>query len=225
MNKAGGTDQGSAGAGGELDPREAASILEQARRQARYAFDSQPPALAVAVAAFFLVAYGAVWWSLRDQHPAVPAGWSLAVFYGAAVIVAIVGGVVSSRASAGVTLSDKAKRQQRARGVAAAAAAVGAWVVQGALRHLGVSFEIVYGVFGPTVPLIAAAGAVAGSLAMEENWPLLGVCIAIIGVAAVSTLFGAAGAWGLTGLGCCLVLLVYAAALVVRQRGAVTAKP
>ena len=44
--------------------------------------------------------------------------------------------------------------------------------------------------------------------------------IAIIAVASVSVFFGPLGAWGLTGLGCCLVLLAYAAALVVRQRRA-----
>lgn len=80
------------------------------------------------------------------------------------------------------------------------------------------SFEIVYGVYGPTVPLIALAAAYAGSVAMQENWLQLGVCIAIIGVASVSTFFGPQGAWGLTGLGCCVALLVYAGAIVVRQR-------
>jgi hypothetical protein len=46
------------------------------------------------------------------------------------------------------------------------------------------------------------------------------MCIAIIAVASMSTFFGPLGAWGLTGLGCCLVLLAYAAALVVQQRRA-----
>jgi hypothetical protein len=53
---------------------------------------------------------------------------------------------------------------------------------------------------------------------MRESWLQLGVCIAIIAVTSVSTFFGPLGAWGLTGLGCCLVLLAYAAALVVEQR-------
>ncbi|MGH7765080.1 MAG: hypothetical protein ACREOM_11775 [Candidatus Dormibacteraceae bacterium] len=82
------------------------------------------------------------------------------------------------------------------------------------------SFEIVYGVYGPTVPLIALAAAAAGINAMRESWLQLGLCIAIIAIASVSTFFGPLGAWGLTGLGCCLALLVYAAALTVRQRQA-----
>ena len=203
-----------------LDPREAAKILEQTKRQARRAFDLESPVVAVMGAAVFLFGYGAAWFSMRDQHPEVPALWSLAVLYGLIGISAIVSGVATSRATAGVNLSATARRQQWARGAAIGAAAVGAWVIQGALRYRGVSFEIVYGVYGPTVPLIALAAAAAGINAVRESWLQLGACIGVIGVASLSTFFGPAGAWGLTGVGCCLVLLVYAAALVARERRA-----
>lgn len=221
MNVIGDTNQAdSAGEGASLDPREAAQILEQAQRQARRQFDPQPPlAVVVGAAGVFLFGYGAVWWSMRDQHVySGPAGWSLVVLYGLIAISAIVGGVVSSRAQSGV--SGRARRQRQAQGVAIAAAGIGAWVIQGALRYRGVSFEIVYGVYGPTVPLIALAAAAAGINAVRESWLQLRVCIGIIAVASVSTFFGPLGAWGLTGLGCCLVLLGYAGALVVRQRRA-----
>jgi hypothetical protein len=55
---------------------------------------------------------------------------------------------------------------------------------------------------------------------VRENWLQLGACIGIIAVTSVSVFFGPLGAWGLTGLGCCLVLLAYAAALVIQQRRA-----
>src|ERR1700694_5856202 len=218
MNAAGGTTQiGAAGEGAGLDPREAARILEQTQRQARRQCDPQSALGAVVGAGGFLFGYGAVWGSIRDQHVyRGPAGGSLAVCHGLSAVSAIAGGVAWSRANAGV--SGRARRQRLAQGAPIAAAGVGAWVIEGALRYLGVSFEIVYGVYGPTVPLIALAAAAAGIAAMRENWLQLGVCIAIIGVASVSTLFGPLGAWGLTGLGCCLVLLAYAAALVVQQR-------
>jgi hypothetical protein len=220
MNEAGDTNQAaSAGEGTELDPREAAKILEQTKRQARRQFDPQSSLAAVAGAGVFLFGYGAVWWSMRDQQVySGPAGWSLAVLYGLIAISGIVGGVALSRANAGV--SGRARRQRQAQAAALAAAGVGAWVIEGALRYRGVSLEIVYGVYGPTVPLIALAAAAAGINAMRESWLQLGVCIAIIGVASLSTFFGPLGAWGLTGLGCCLVLLAYATALLVRQRRA-----
>ena len=220
MNVIGDTNQAaSADEGAGLDPREAAKILEQTKRQARRQFDPQSALAAVVGAGVFLFGYGAVWWSMRDQHVySGPAGWSLAVLYGLIAVSAIVGGVALSRANAGV--SGKARRQRQAQAAALAAAGVGAWVIEGALRYRGVSFEIVYGVYGPTVPLIALAAVAAGINAMRESWLQLGVCIAIIGVASLSTFFGPLGAWGLTGLGCCLVLLAYAAALVVQQRRA-----
>jgi hypothetical protein len=218
MNPAGDTNQmGTAGEGAGLDPSEAARILEQTQRQARRQFDPVSPLAAAAGAGVFLFGYGAVWWSMRDQHVySGPAGWSLVVLYGLIVVGGVVAAVVASRANAGV--SGRARRQQQAQGVAIAAAGLGAWVVEGALRYRGVSFEIVYGVYGPTVPLIALAAAAAGINAMRENWLQLGLCTGVIAVASVSTFFGPLGAWGLTGLGCCVVLLAYAAALVVRQR-------
>ena len=202
----------------KLDPREAALLLEQTAKQARRQFDPQSPVIAVVVAGFFLFGYGTVWLSLRGQHPAVPALWSLAVLYGLVAVMGVIGSVVFPRPTAGV--GGRAQRQRQAQGVAIAAAGIGAWVFQGALRYLGVNSEIVYGVYGPTVPLIALTAAYAGSVAMQEDRLQLGLCIAIIGVASVSTFFGPQGAWGLTGLGCCLSLLVYAAALVLRQRRA-----
>jgi hypothetical protein len=221
MNAAGDTNQiGEAGEAAGLDPREAARILEQTKRQAQHQFDPVTPLAVVAGAGAFLFGYGAVWWSMRDQqvYTTGPALWSLAVFYGAMAVGGIVAGVVANRANAGV--SGRARRQQQAQAAAIAAAGIGAWVIQGALRYRGVSFEIVYGVYGPTVPLIALVAAAAGINAMRENWLQLGVCIAIIAVTSVSVFFGPLGAWGLTGLGCCLVLLAYAAVLVVRQRRA-----
>jgi hypothetical protein len=220
MNAASDTNQiGAAGEAAGLDPREAARILDQTKRQARRQFDPVSPLAALAGAGAFLFGYGAVWWSMRDQQVySGPALWSLAVFYGAMAVGGIVAGVVSRRANAGV--SGRARRQQQAQVAAIAAAGIGAWVIQGALRYRGVSFEIVYGVYGPTVPLIALAAAAAGINAMRENWLQLGACIGIIAVTSVSVFFGPLGAWGLTGLGCCLVLLAYAAALVVQQRRA-----
>ena len=218
MNVVGDTNEAaSTGEVAGLDPGEAAKILEQTKRQARRQFDPRSVLAAVVGAGVFLFGYGAVWWSMRDQHVySGPAGWSLAVLYGLIAVSAIVGGVALSRANAGV--SGRARRQRQAQAAAVAAAGVGAWVIEGALRYRGVSFEIVYGVYGPTVPLIALAAAAAGINAMRESWLQLGLCIAIIAVASVSTFFGPLGAWGLTGLGCCLVLLAYAAALVVQHR-------
>jgi len=204
---------------GELDPREAARLVEQTSRQARRAFDPSSPLASVVGAGVFLIGYGAVWWSIRDQATyAGPAGWSVAVLYGVIAVGAIVAGTMGRRATSGVR--GRARRQMQGQAVAVWAAGIGAWVVEGALRYLDVPNKIVYGVYGPTVPLIALAGAAAGIAAMRERWPELTLCVTIIAVASVSTFFGPPGAWGLTGLGCAMALLVYAV-VVSHQRRAI----
>src|SRR6202165_4737682 len=134
MNVIGDTNQSaSGGEGASLDPREAAKILEQAKRQARRQFDPQPPlAVVVGAAGGFLFGYGAVWGSMRDHHVyAGPALWSISVLYGLIAVSAIVGSVVSNRAKSGV--SGRARRQQLAQAAAFAAAGVGGWGGDGAL--------------------------------------------------------------------------------------------
>ena len=203
--------------GGGLDPREAATIIEQTKTQARRQFALQSPLVAVLGAAVFLFGYGAVWWSVRDQHPYTgPAGWAIAVLYALVIVVSVVSSRVLRRATTGV--SGRARRQRQAQGAALAAAYVGAYVFMGALRYLGVSYGIVYGVYAPTAPLIVVCAAGAAIAASREDWPGLGLGIAVIAVAAASAYTGPVGAWGYTGLGCCLVLLGYAAALVVWLR-------
>jgi hypothetical protein len=203
--------------GGELDPREAALIVERTAFQARRQFDPASPLAAVLGAGVFLFGYGAVWLSMHNQRVYTgPAGWAIGLLYALIAVAAVLGSRVSRRATTGV--SGRARRQMQGQGVAVVAAGAGAWVVEGALRHLGVSFRIVYGVYAPTVPLIALAAVGAGYAAARERWPELGLAIAIIAVASGSTFFGPLGAWGLTGVGCCLALVIYAAVLTVWLR-------
>ena len=75
---------------GELDPRQAATLLEQTTRRARRKFNPNPPLLSLLRAIVVLGAYGAVWLSVRGQHPYKgPAGWALAILYALVIIVII----------------------------------------------------------------------------------------------------------------------------------------
>ena len=127
-------------------------------------------------------------------------------------------GVVDGAGGFGGSIGGRARRQMQAQAAAVASAGIAAWMVEGALRYLGVSFEVVYGVYGPTVPLIALAAASTGFAAARGRWPELGLAIVIMLIAAGSTFFGPKGAWGLTGLGCAIALLLYAAVLRTRLR-------
>ena len=68
MSSADTNQVGAAGEGAGLDPRDAATILEQTNRQARRQFDPQSVLAAVVGAGVFLFGYGAVWWSMHDQR-------------------------------------------------------------------------------------------------------------------------------------------------------------
>ena len=57
------------GDGDELDPTEAAAILGQATRQAKLEFDPTPPWKLVAMAFVALLAFGAIWLSVRGDNP------------------------------------------------------------------------------------------------------------------------------------------------------------
>src|SRR5689334_21696698 len=55
--------------GGRLDPRQAATLLQQTRLRARRQFEPSPPWLLAIRAVLVLAACGAVWLSVRGQHP------------------------------------------------------------------------------------------------------------------------------------------------------------
>jgi hypothetical protein len=72
---------------GGLDPREAALLLARTQQQAQRELDFHSPWLSLIAAAAVLVGFGAVWLSVRGQHPYTgPTAVALVVLY------ALVGG-------------------------------------------------------------------------------------------------------------------------------------
>jgi hypothetical protein len=69
--------------GGGFDPRAAASLLEQTTKEARRRLDLSSPQLSLVGATVALAACGAVWLSVRGQHPYKgPTAVGLLVMYG-----------------------------------------------------------------------------------------------------------------------------------------------
>ena len=58
-----------AGNGGTFGPEQAAALLDQTTQQARRKFQPSPPWLLVTRAVLVLAALGAIWLSVRGQHP------------------------------------------------------------------------------------------------------------------------------------------------------------
>ncbi len=205
-----------------LDPREAAKLLEQTTRETERKLALSSPLLSVLGATLVLVALGAVWLSVRGQHPYKgPTAAGLLVMYG--ILACWIGVVVRFRRRATAGLSGRSIRQERAYGAAVVTALVGVSVFQGVLKHDGVSLGIVYGTYPLTAQLIALGALGAAIAAAREEWPGFGVGIAIALVATGSAFASPRGVWLSDGIGCCVVALGYAAAQAWLLRSSVSA--
>jgi hypothetical protein len=197
------------GAEGEaLDPREAAALLEEATKQAQQRFDLRPTFMIFAAAVTVLIAYGAVWLSVRHQHPySGPTGTALAELYGTLGVWIALNVAVMHR-----SLSGRSSRQRRLEGIVFGAIWVCVYVFQGALHHADPSHAIAYGVYPAVAPLIVVGAAAAGYEVGRQEVARAVFAAAAVLLGALAAFAGPAGVWGVTGVGLCCLLLVGGAA-------------
>jgi hypothetical protein len=212
MNGARDIDEVEASGDGEpLDPRDAAKLLEQSRRDARRGFNVSPPLLSLLGAAVVLAVCGVVWLSVRGQHPYKgPTAPALVFLYGVLIAWIVVVVNFTKRATAGV--SGRTIRQQRGEAATVVIALIAVSVFQGVLRSDGVGFGIVYGIYPITAQLIVLGALSAAGGAAREDWPRFIVSLAVVCVAAGSAFAGPVGVWLSDGIGCAAVVLISAAA-------------
>jgi hypothetical protein len=204
-----------------LDPRQAATVLDEANRQARRRLEPYPPWLTATRAVLVLAGCGAIWLAVRGQHPYRGPSIALAVFVVLTFVVVNFGITiaVARRASAGVS---GRSRLHPAEIAVMTATWIGAYVAMGVLAGNGASDAFVYGLYPTTVPLILAGLAWAAIMAIRANWRRCGTGLAVAIVGTVGLLAGPVGAWAVAGVGVCIVLLTIAATRAWQQhRGAV----
>jgi hypothetical protein len=201
------TPDTTAGNGGSFDPREAAALLDQTRRQARRQFEPAQPWLLVIRAVLVLAALGAVWLSVRGQHPYKGPGGSALLIVVAFVVINFTATVaVRRRATAGV--SGKS-RFSPAEITVMVVAWIAPYVVLAALGDGGNS----HSGYLLTVLLIVAGLTFAALMAVRSDWLSCGTGLAVAVTGAVGASAGQAGAWAVTGIGLCLTLLGSAAVI------------
>jgi len=202
MNPTSGT---TADNGGTFDPRDAAALLDQTSRQARRQFEPAQPWLLAIRAVLVLAALGAVWLSVRGQHPYQgphsSALWVLAAF----VVVNYIATVaVRARATAGV-------RGRSRFGPVEIAVMAASWAVPVVVMvALGVTHDNQSG-YLLTVPLLVAGVAYAALMAVRADWRSCSTGIAVAATGAVGLSVGQAGAWAVCAVGLCITLLATAA--------------
>jgi len=198
--------------GGSFDPQHAAALLGETTQKARRELQPTPPWLLVTRAVMLLAACGAVWLSVRGQHPyRGPTTADIPILVGFIVINFTATVAVARRATAGV---QGRSRLRPAEVTVAALAWVAAAVVIAALAAAGVSYSRY-----PNVVLIVPGLAWAAIMAARANWSRCGTGLAVAAIGALGFFAGPAGAWAVMGVGLCAVLLGTAAAVAWRQRG------
>jgi hypothetical protein len=196
-----------AGSGGSFDPREAAALLDQTRRQARRQFEPAQPWLLAIRAVLVLAALGTVWLSVRGQHPYKGPGGSALLVVAAFVVINYTATVaVRRRATAGVSGRSRFSKAEIA---ILAAAWIAPYVVMAAL---GVTWDSQSG-YLLTVLLIVVGLTFAALMALRADWLSCGTGLAVAVTGAAGAAAGQAGAWAVTGVGLCLTLLGSAAVI------------
>lgn len=199
-----------AGNGGIFGPGQAAALLGQTTQQARRQLAPSPPWLLAARAVAVLAALGAVWLSVRGQHPyRGPTAADIPVLAAFIVLNFAATVAVRERALAGVRGRTRLRPAQITI-LAAAWAAVP--VLMGALAASGVSFA-----WYPTTVLIIP-GLAWAAVSARAGWRSRATGLAIAAVGAAGAFAGPAGAWAVAGVGLCAVLLGHAAAIAGQQR-------
>lgn len=195
--------------GGDLDPREAAALLDQATRRAKRELDLHPPLLMLAAAVVVLIAYGAIWLSVRGQDPYTgPSLGALGVLYGTLAAFGILVAVVTRRAVSGV--SGRSSQRRRGEAIAFAVAWTSVYVFQGALHHAGAGKAIAYGIYPAAAPLIIVGSAAAAYESAKENWEWAGYACAAVALACGAAFTGPETVWAVMGVGLAALLVVRA---------------
>lgn len=193
-----------------LDARGAAALLDQTSREARHQLDARPPVMSVLQAGVILVIYGAIWFSVRGQHPyRGPSLGVVGIVYILVAVAALAAVATYYRATQGVT--GRSRREERIMAIPMVAALVGFYTFLGALRYDGFGNAIVYGVVDAAGPWLVVGALLGGMAAVLEDWWKLAGAVAIIAVGTGAAFAGPADVWGVLAVGGCVLLLVQGA--------------
>jgi hypothetical protein len=165
----------------DMSVEEAAAIMQDARAHARKELAINAPVVCAAAALVMLVGYGAMWLSVRNQHPYTgPSGVSLAavfVLFGFAVAAVV---VVAHRATDGI--GGESARQRRILVATWGTGYVTLLAVQGLIAGSVSTRTGAFVDFACPLLLIGLVYILASALAREVPTLALGCCLVIAAV-------------------------------------------
>jgi hypothetical protein len=183
----------------EMDARGASAIMQEAGERARRELRVNRPAIFASAGVAWLLGYGAIWLSVRGQHPyqgpAPEAAVIQVVLAGLAVAIAA---SVIGRATSGV--GGVSAVQRRISILALASGIVAVLVLEAAIDHAGASRSVVFGVFQASAPVLITGVVYVANSALRLNWTVLGLGAWLVVVAAGGAFAGPVGVWAVTAL-------------------------
>jgi len=203
MDDASGTDDAT-----PMAAAEAAVIMQQAGERARRQFRVSHRVTFTIWGLGLLLGYGAMWLTVRGQRPfhgPPPAAFAVVALLGAGSVMS---GVAEARADSGVGGLSAIRRRIHFLGVLAGLGAM--FALEGALVHAGASRPVV-GVFEASAPVLVAGLFYFITSAVWLDWPVFGLGVWLVVVAAVGGFAGPAGVWGVDALAAGLAYLLMAA--------------
>jgi len=203
MDEAAGLDDGT-----PMRAADAAVIMQDAGQKARQQLQVSHRVTFTVWGLALLLGYGAMWLGVRGQHPfhgPDPAAFAAVTLL---AVVAAIATVAGNRADSGVGGLSAARRRIHFVAVLAGLAAM--FALEGALARTGAS-RAVFGVFEASAPILVAGLFYLTTSAVWLDWPLFGLGIWLLAVAAVGGFAGPAGVWAVDALAAGLAYLLMAA--------------
>jgi hypothetical protein len=208
---AGGTGMGEAAGmadGTPMDAAQAAVIMQEAGQRARRQFQVRHRGTFTLWGLALLLGYGTMWLAVRGQRPfhgPEPAAFAVVALIANASVMA---GMAEARADSGVGGLSAVRRRVHSLAVLAGLAAM--FALEGALSRAGADRAVI-GVFEASAPILVAGLFYLTASSVWLDWPVFGLGLWLLVVAAVGCFAGPAGVWGVDALAAGLAYLLMAA--------------
>ena len=211
MNDGTGTGEGT-----QMDVQEAALIMQEAGDRARHEFRLSHRASFTVWGVVLLCGYGSMWLTLRGQQPfhgPNPGAFAAVTLLASGAALATVAQARSETGVGGVSAL-----RRRIHFLSLIAGLAGMFALEGALYRAGASRTVIT-VFEAAAPILVAGLFYLASSALWLDWPVSGLGLWLIAVAAGGAFAGPVGIWAVGSLAGGLAFLL-AAAFEPRLRGA-----